>query len=74
MLIVEKPPRNSAGLNLQRRPSKKRVNDLRTATWNVLSLYWSGAYRSLGDVMKHNKSGYCCSPRSAVGRKWSVRK
>jgi exonuclease III len=55
MIIVEKSPRNSAGLNLQRRPGKTKVNDLRIATWNVLSLYRSGAYRTLGDVMKNNK-------------------
>jgi hypothetical protein len=54
MITAEKPPRNSAGLNLQQRPSKKKVNDLRIATWNVLSLYRSGAYRSLCDVMTNN--------------------
>jgi hypothetical protein len=45
VIIVEKPLRNSAGLNL-RQPGKEEVNDLRIATWNVLSLYRSGAYRS----------------------------
>jgi hypothetical protein len=55
MLIVEKPPRNSAGLNLQRRPGKKKVNDLRIATWNAQSLYRRRAYRILCDVMKNNE-------------------
>jgi hypothetical protein len=55
MITVEKSRINSARLNLQRRPGKKKVNDLRTATWNVLSVYRSRAYRSLCDVMKSNK-------------------
>jgi hypothetical protein len=43
MILVEKPPRNSAGLNLQPQPGKEKVHDLRIVTWNVLSLYGSGA-------------------------------
>jgi hypothetical protein len=43
MILVEKPPRNSAGFNLQPQLGKEKVNHLRIATWNVLSLYGSGA-------------------------------